>query len=69
MLDWVIGLLVTSMNAHTEEAFRAINGALVLMRIWSVNILRFCGIVAKRRVVNATKDYLQINIKAPPPSC
>ena len=52
---------------HTRRrAFRAVNGGLVLMRSWSVNIVRFCGIVAKRSVVNRTKDYLQINIKAPP---
>ena len=52
---------------HTQRrAFHAVNGDLILMRIWSVNILRFCGIVAKRRVVNTMKDNLQINIKERP---
>ena len=40
---------------HREGAFRAVNGNSVLMRIWSVNILWFFGIVAKRSVVNAMK--------------
>ena len=45
-------LLVTSMNAHTErEGFPAVNGDFVLMTAWSVNIVRVCGRVAKRRIV------------------
>ena len=66
--NWVIGLLVTSMNGmHTWRGLsEAVNGDSVLMSIWSVvvGILRFCGIaLAKRRVVNQWGTIYKLILK------